>query len=109
MLNGLARSTESVEAMQLDRYWHPEMNWYGPAGIGTARQVRGFRLWHQIPFLNGMPNRRGIIEAGRSSLRGLCRVYRFSGHGHEYQWAWLAGHCTLQPGHHHAKPRLLAV
>ena len=70
MLNGLARSTESVEAMQLDRYWHPKMNWYGPAGIGTARQVRGFRLWHQIPFLNGMPNRHGIIEAGAFFAEG---------------------------------------
>jgi predicted ester cyclase len=33
------------------------MNWYGPAGIGTARGIEGFRNWHQIPFLNAMPDR----------------------------------------------------
>lgn len=60
MLAGLARSGQGVAAMQLERYWHPKMLWYGPAGIGTARQVKGFRLWHQIPFLNALPDRRVI-------------------------------------------------
>jgi len=45
------------EVMELDRYWHPKMNWYGPSGIGTARGVEGFRNWHQIPFLAAMPDR----------------------------------------------------
>jgi len=45
------------EVMELERFWHPRMNWYGPAGIGTARGVSGFRHWHQIPFLNAMPDR----------------------------------------------------
>ena len=43
--------------MNLDKYWHPKFNWYGPAGIGACRGVSGFRHWHQIPFLRGMPNR----------------------------------------------------
>lgn len=47
------------EIMQSDRFWHPKMNWYGPAGIGTARGITGFRHWHQIPFLNALPNRQG--------------------------------------------------
>ena len=45
------------EVMAMDRFWHPRMTWYGPAGIGTARGVAGFRNWHQIPFLAGMPDR----------------------------------------------------
>ena len=45
------------EVMEMDRYWHPRMNWYGPSGIGTARGIQGFRNWHQIPFLNSMPDR----------------------------------------------------
>ncbi|WP_127116268.1 ester cyclase [Shimia sediminis] len=45
------------EVMQPQRFWHPRMNWYGPAGIGTARGFAGFRHWHQIPFLNAMPDR----------------------------------------------------
>ena len=39
------------------KFWHPRMNWYGPAGIGTGRGIAGFRNWHQIPFLNAMPDR----------------------------------------------------
>jgi len=45
------------EVMQLERFWHPRMNWYGPAGIGSSRGIKGFRNWHQIPFLNAMPDR----------------------------------------------------
>ena len=45
------------ELMDLPRYWHPRMNWYGPAGIGTSRGITGFRNWHQIPYLNAMPDR----------------------------------------------------
>lgn len=45
------------EVMEMARFWHPCMSWYGPAGIGTARGIEGFRNWHQIPFLNAMPDR----------------------------------------------------
>lgn len=45
------------EVMEMDRFWHETVNWYGPAGIGTARGIRGFRNWHQIPFLRAMPDR----------------------------------------------------
>lgn len=45
------------QVMRLADYWHPKFNWYGPAGIGTARGIAGFRHWHQIPFLRGMPDR----------------------------------------------------
>lgn len=49
------------EIMQLDRYWHPKMVWYGPAGIGTARGISGFRKWHQIPFLKALPDREVVM------------------------------------------------
>ena len=45
------------EMMEMERFWHPRMSWYGPSGIGTARGIEGFRNWHQIPFLNAMPDR----------------------------------------------------
>ncbi|NNC37223.1 MAG: polyketide cyclase [Hyphomonadaceae bacterium] len=51
------------KVMKLEQYWHPRFNWYGPAGIGTARGTSGFRNWHQIPFLRGMPDRK-LDEAG---------------------------------------------
>ncbi|UWR23230.1 ester cyclase [Sulfitobacter sp. S190] len=50
------------EVMEMDRFWHPRMTWYGPAGIGTGRGTAGFRNWHQIPFLNGMPDRGQYVD-----------------------------------------------
>ena len=45
------------EKMEMPRFWHERMNWYGPAGIGTGRGIAGFRNWHQIPFIAAMPDR----------------------------------------------------
>ncbi len=50
-------SNPDPNVMKLEEHWHPRFNWYGPAGIGTGRGISGFRNWHQIPFLRGMPNR----------------------------------------------------
>jgi len=60
MLEDLCRhpANPDPKVMQLEKYWHPKFNWYGPAGIGTARGNQGFRHWHQIPFLRGMPDRK---------------------------------------------------
>jgi len=65
MLTDLCRypTNPDPEIMQLDHYWHPRANWYGPAGIGTGRGIAGFRHWHQIPFLRGMPDRRLDTQA----------------------------------------------
>ena len=45
------------EVMELEKFWHKRMNWYGPACVGTCRGIGGFRNWHQIPFLAAMPDR----------------------------------------------------
>ena len=50
------------DIMEMERYWHPRMNWYGPSGIGTGRGVAGFRNWHQIPFLAAMPDRGQAVD-----------------------------------------------
>ncbi len=50
------------EVMEMDRFWHPRMSWYGPAGIGTGRGIAGFRNWHQTPFLNAMPDRGQYVD-----------------------------------------------
>ncbi|MEM1237393.1 MAG: ester cyclase [Pseudomonadota bacterium] len=59
MLGAMSRhpAEGGPEVMEMDRYWHSKMHWYGPAGIGTARGIEGFRRHHQIPFLAAMPNR----------------------------------------------------
>jgi predicted ester cyclase len=65
MLEALGKfATGGVEAMRLADYWHPRCSWYGPSGIGTGRGIAGFRNWHQIPFLNAMPDRVGSPAAG---------------------------------------------
>ena len=51
-----------MEVMEMDKFWHPKMTWYGPSGIGTGRGIAGFRNWHQIPFLNGMPDRGQYVD-----------------------------------------------
>ena len=55
-------SQGGAKVMEMPRFWHPRMNWYGPAGIGTGRGIEGFRNWHQIPFLNGMPDRGNKVD-----------------------------------------------
>lgn len=64
MLNHLKKhpSRGGPEVMEMDRFWHERMNWYGPSGIGTGRGIAGFRNWHQIPFLNGMPDRGKYVD-----------------------------------------------
>ena len=74
-----------VEAMALERYWHPRCSWYGPAGIGSARGIAGFRNWHQIPFLNGMPDRVTPLAAG----------HLFADHDYVGFTAWPGMHMTI--------------
>lgn len=60
MLGGLrSYDRESLASMGMTRYWHPNMLWFGPAGIGTTVGLRGFEDHHQRPFLTAFPDRRG--------------------------------------------------
>ena len=63
MLTAMGKYPQNSDpaVMQLEKYWHPKMFWYGPAGIGTSRGIQGFRDWHQTPFLKAMPDRRGAV------------------------------------------------
>jgi len=86
MLAALGKFAEGgVQAMQLDKYWHPKFSWYGPAGIGTGRGIQGFRDWHQIPFLNALPDRIGSL--GRGNLFGEDQYVGFT--------AWPGMHMTV--------------
>jgi predicted ester cyclase len=48
---------KSLLSMQLENYWHPDFMWYGPAGIGTTKGIKGFRQRHQGPFVFSFPDR----------------------------------------------------
>ncbi|RVT85709.1 polyketide cyclase [Rhodobacteraceae bacterium CCMM004] len=64
MLTALKRHPGDPDpaSMEMARYWHPRMTWYGPSGIGTGRGYAGFRHVHQIPFLNAMPDRGRYVD-----------------------------------------------
>ena len=53
---------EALDAMQQAAHWHENFMWYGPAGIGTTRGLRGYEDGHQIPFLAAFPNRGGSAQ-----------------------------------------------
>ncbi len=81
MLTDMGRHpAEPVEAMRLEHWWHPRFSWYGPSGIGTGRGISGFRNWHQIPFLNAMPDRHGGGYEGSGSW-GQGSASHFFGDG----------------------------
>lgn len=42
-----------------DGYWHDDMLWYGPAGIGSNYRWSGFEKDHRAPFLTAFPDRIG--------------------------------------------------
>lgn len=79
MANAMKRhpSEGGPELMELEKFWHPKMNWYGPSAIGTSRGIEGFRNWHQIPFLNAMPDRGELTTYEKRDGRGEDISYHF--------------------------------
>jgi predicted ester cyclase len=60
MIAGLMQyDGRSLDSMGQERFWSPEMTWYGPGGIGSNRRLSGFQDFHQRPFLTAFPDRRG--------------------------------------------------
>lgn len=60
MIGGLTSfNQKDLQSMGMHAFWHPEMMWYGPCGIGTSRTVEGFQQHHQKPFLHAFPDRKG--------------------------------------------------
>ena len=60
MIAGLMRyDRQTLESMGMTRFWHPQMMWFGPAGIGSSRRLKGFEDVHQRAFLTAFPDRIG--------------------------------------------------
>ena len=63
MLAGLMEfDGKTLESMAIERFWHPNMNWYGPCGIGTTRGIAGFQQGHQHDFVMAFPDRDVITD-----------------------------------------------
>ena len=50
---------QTLPSMGMTQFWHPQMMWYGPAGIGSSRRLKGFEDVHQRAFLTAFPDRVG--------------------------------------------------
>ena len=68
MIGGLVSfNQKDLKSMGMHAFWHPDMMWYGPCGIGTSRRVEGFQKHHQKPFLHAFPDRKGGNHISRIS------------------------------------------
>jgi hypothetical protein len=41
----------------MEAFWHEDMVWYGPAGIGTLDGITGFQEGQQRPFLHAFSDK----------------------------------------------------
>lgn len=55
-----------MDAMGMERFWHPSMMWCGPpCDIGTSRGISGSQSRHQKPVMHAFPNRKGAGQRAR--------------------------------------------
>jgi predicted ester cyclase len=72
MLQGMMRfDGKNLRTMEMVNYWHPEMHWYGPAGIGSCYSLEEFEDFHQRPWLQAFPDRGMHGEPGRGRMIGI--------------------------------------
>jgi predicted ester cyclase len=73
LFEGLASYEEKgLENMGMERYWHEDMMWYGPCGIGSTRGIDGFQDYHQGPFLIAFPDREAVGHIARFAEGNYC-------------------------------------
>jgi predicted ester cyclase len=99
MLTGLGRYVRSrdlgdMRSMEQQHYWHPQMHWYGPSGIGACFTLEEFEDFHQRPWLHafgdrnlhqtGGGRRMGFIGEGNYACGGIWDTV-FSKHHGEFR------------------------
>lgn len=55
-LNGFNRT--ELASMGMARWFHPEVKWFGPGGIGACLSLKAFEDHHQQPWLVAYPDRK---------------------------------------------------
>ena len=89
MLGGCNRLDGSdLESMGMAAYWHDDMVWHGPHGIGSSFGFQEFQDFAQGPSVRSFPNRRGGFHQARFA-DGLTAA--FTG------WPSLQGDFTGEP------------
>lgn len=49
---------DDLSSMGMARFFHPNLKWYGPGGIGACLSLDEFERLHQQPWLDSFPNRK---------------------------------------------------
>ncbi len=65
----------------MERFWHPNMMWYGPAAIGSTRGLQGFLRHHQHPWQEAFPDY-AQEPAGIDATAGVTGLQAY----HEHAW-----------------------
>lgn len=52
-----AYDRQSLESMDVSAYFRPDLQWYGPGGIGHCAGLRAFETLHQRHWLQAFPDR----------------------------------------------------
>lgn len=56
---------QHFESMDMSKFWHQDMVWYGPLGIGSSFGLDDYRQNHATPFLTAFPDRKGGDHVAR--------------------------------------------
>ncbi len=73
-LNGFDQT--ALASMGMAEYFHPNLKWYGPGGIGACLSLSEFEQLHQQPWLVAFPDRKVV---GIESLFAEGRLLAASG------------------------------
>lgn len=87
-----AFDSQDLNSMAMDQFFHPNLKWYGPGGIGACLSFKEFQSFHQAPYLKAFPDRKvqdldNLIAdgpfIGASSLPGVKMSHTgpYLGHG----------------------------
>jgi len=59
IFGGLNKFDETdLSSMGMARFFHPNVKWYGPGGIGACLSLSEFETFHQQPWLTAFPDRK---------------------------------------------------
>lgn len=61
-LNGF--NEKDLDSMGMERFFHKNLRWYGPGGIGACLSLDEFQLHHQGPWLHAFPDRKAVRHDG---------------------------------------------
>ena len=85
LYGGLNRYDASgLSSMGMADFFHPNVKWYGPGGIGACFSLAEFETLHQTPWLEAFPDRKvqtlGALIAegallGAAGVAGVCATH----------------------------------